>query len=187
MCVCVHNTIHTAHVRDWQCFPHYCGNTQPWISSLINLGDTMCPHTGVQKAPVAYPCLVYYNATMKANKVSMYVCLYHHVNSTNHSLSYSGKLSGERTFANLTVLWLFTKVFSAKFGGVMSFGTAKVSNPRKFSLWKLYFSPIRKSLLPQKFPTIQYLYLRLVVWWVGYSWLGISYNDIHDWKVFLVT
>ena len=128
MCVCVHNTIHTAHVRDGQCFPHYCGNTQPWISSLINLGDTMCPHTGVQKAPVAYPCLVYYNTTMKANKVSMYVCLYHHVNSTNHSLSYSGKLSGEKTFVNLVVLWLFVKVFSAKFGGVMSFGRQKWEN-----------------------------------------------------------
>ena len=31
---CVHMfvksyTIYTAHVRDGQCFPHYCGNTQP--------------------------------------------------------------------------------------------------------------------------------------------------------------
>ena len=29
---------------------------------------------------------------------------------------YSGKLSREKTFANFTVLWLYTKVFSVKFG-----------------------------------------------------------------------
>ena len=58
---------------------------------------------------------------------------------------------------NFAVLWLFTKVFSTKFGGMASFGTAKASNPRKFSLWKLYFSPIRESFLPWKFPAIQYL------------------------------
>ena len=34
---------------------------------------------------------------------------------------------------NFTVLWLFVKVFSTKFGGVVSFGAAKVSNLRKFS------------------------------------------------------
>ena len=39
------------------------------------------------------------------------------------------KLSREKTFTNFAVLWLFTKVFSANFGGVMSFGVAKASNP----------------------------------------------------------
>ena len=48
------------------------------------------------------------------------------------------------------ILRLFVKVFSAKFGGVASFGMAKASNLRKFSLWKSYFSPIRESLLPLK-------------------------------------
>ena len=54
------------------------------------------------------------------------------------------------------VLWLFAKVFSAKIGGVASLGVAKASNPRKFSPLKLYFSPIRESFLPRKFPAIRY-------------------------------
>ena len=33
-------------------------------------------------------------------------------------LLYSRKLSREKTFANFAVLWLFAKVFSAKFGGL---------------------------------------------------------------------
>ena len=45
---------------------------------------------------------------------------------------YSGKLLREKTFANSVVLWLFTKVFFAKFGGVASLAVAKESNPRKF-------------------------------------------------------
>ena len=63
---------------------------------------------------------------------------------------YSGKLSREKTFTNFTVLWLFAKVIPVKFGGMASFGTAKASNPRKFSPQKLYFLPIRKSFLPQQ-------------------------------------
>ena len=60
---------------------------------------------------------------------------------------YSGKLSREKTFTNFTVLWLFEKVFFAKFVDVASFGAAKASN-----LQKSYFSPIRGSFLPQSFP-----------------------------------
>ena len=60
---------------------------------------------------------------------------------------YSGKLSREKTFTNFTVLWLFAKVFFTKFGDVASFGAVKVSN-----LQKSYFSPIRRSFLPQSFP-----------------------------------
>ena len=45
---------------------------------------------------------------------------------------YNGKLLREKTFANFVVLWLFTKVFSGKFGGVASFCMAKESNLRKF-------------------------------------------------------
>ena len=33
---------------------------------------------------------------------------------------------------NFTVLWLFAKVFSTKFGDVATFGAAQVSNPHKF-------------------------------------------------------
>ena len=44
-------------------------------------------------------------------------------------LPYNGKLSREKTFVNFTVLWLFAKVFSTKFGGLASFGVAKASNP----------------------------------------------------------
>ena len=36
-------------------------------------------------------------------------------------------------FANFAVLWLFVKVFSTKFGGMVSFSTARTSNLRKFS------------------------------------------------------
>ena len=54
----------------------------------------------------------------------------------------SGKLSREKTFTNFTVLCLFVKVFSVKFGGVVSFGTAQASNQQKCSPPKSYFSPI---------------------------------------------
>ena len=53
--------------------------------------------------------------------------------SNGRQIPYSGKLSREKTFANFMVLWLFTKVFSTNFGSMVSFGTAKASNPQKFS------------------------------------------------------
>ena len=71
-------------------------------------------------------------------------------------LPYSRKLSREKTFTNFAVLWRFAKVFFAKFGGVVSFGKAEVSNLRRFSPWKSYFSPIRESFLPWKFSAIRY-------------------------------
>ena len=49
------------------------------------------------------------------------------------NMLYSGKLSREKTITNFAVLWLFAKVFSAKFGGVTFLGMAKASNPQKFS------------------------------------------------------
>ena len=67
------------------------------------------------------------------------------------TVPYSIKLLREKTLANFAILWLFVKVFSVKFGGVVFFGAAKVSNPRKFSLRKIVFSPIRESFLSQKF------------------------------------
>ena len=44
---------------------------------------------------------------------------------------YSRKLSREKTFANLEVLWLFTKVFSAKI--IFSTDSQKVSPVKVFS------------------------------------------------------
>ena len=67
-------------------------------------------------------------------------------------MPYSEKLSREKTFVNFAVLSLFAKVFSAKIRGIVSFGAAKVSNPRKFSLEKLYFSPIHESFSLASFP-----------------------------------
>ena len=80
--------------------------------------------------------------------------LYITINSATILVPYSGKLLREKTFANFTVLWLFVKVFSVKFGGMASVGTAKGSNLPKFSPRKSYFSPICDSFRPQKFPAI---------------------------------
>ena len=43
-------------------------------------------------------------------------------------LPYSRKVSREESFMNFAVLWLFAKIFSTKFGGVVFFGAAKMSN-----------------------------------------------------------
>ena len=71
---------------------------------------------------------------------------------SKYLLPYSGKLLREQTFTNFMVLWLFAKLFFAKFGDVTFFGAEKTSNPQKFSPQKSYFSPICNSFLPRKFP-----------------------------------
>ena len=66
---------------------------------------------------------------------------------------YGGKVSRKKTFANLMVLWLFVKVFSAKFGGVASLVQQKraicesflgkivfFTNSRKFSATSIWYS-----------------------------------------------
>ena len=73
--------------------------------------------------------------------------------AVNLKLPTSGKVLREKNFANLWFLLLFTKAFTVKFGGMVSFGVAQMSNPQKFSLQKSSFSPTRESFLPQKFPT----------------------------------
>ena len=78
------------------------------------------------------------------------------------TVPHSRKLSRKKTFMNFVVLWLFAKVFAAKFWGSASFGTANASNPRKFSPWKLYFSLIHETFLPQKFPAVRYAKLTSV-------------------------
>ena len=69
---------------------------------------------------------------------------------------YSGKLSREKTFANFTVLWLYAKVFSAKFGAWHLLAWEKRAI-RKCFLRENFFSPICKSFLSRKFSAIQYV------------------------------
>ena len=69
---------------------------------------------------------------------------------------YKGKLLREKTFAKFVVLWLFMKVFSAKFGGVASFPMAKESNQR--NLFFVFLTNSRK-FSPSKVPAIQYIVL----------------------------
>ena len=65
-------------------------------------------------------------------------------------IPYSGKLLREKTFANFVVLWIFAKVSSAKFRGVVSFGAAKASNPRKFFSMKIVFFTNSQKFSPLK-------------------------------------
>ena len=57
---------------------------------------------------------------------------------------YSGKLSTEKNLANFKVLGLFAKVFSLKFGGVMSFGST--NDQSEIFLREYLFSLIRDAL-----------------------------------------
>ena len=95
--------------------------------------------------------------------------------------TYSGKLSREKTFTNLAVLWPFVKVFFAKFGSVVSFGTAQASNPRTFFSWISSFSPICESFLPQKYPAIRHVpvYVQYIphmcTWYIQYIYSYFFY------------
>ena len=66
-------------------------------------------------------------------------------------LPYSGKLL--RDFYEFQVLWLFPKVVFMKFGGVASFGDTREQSAKVFSA-NIYFPPICKRFILQKFPTI---------------------------------
>ena len=59
-------------------------------------------------------------------------------------LQYSGKLSREKTFANFTILWLFTKVFSTKFGPWRSLTQQSEQSAKVFSAKIVFFT----NLLP---------------------------------------
>ena len=107
-----------------------CHNSQSLNQAADNLTKVMeCPHYPVNFVQVGY--------FIQAESL----------------VPYSEKLSREK-LSQLS--WLFTKVFSTKFGSMVSFGTVKASNPRTLSQWKLYISPIHKSFLPRKFPTTWY-------------------------------
>ena len=70
------------------------------------------------------------------------------LNSHHHQIPYRGKLSREKTFTNFTVLWLFAKVYSVKFG--VSFGAAQVSNLQKFFYAKIVFFTNSRKFSPSK-------------------------------------
>ena len=60
------------------------------------------------------------------------------------------KLSREKTVANFKVLWLFTEVFSVKFGDVASFGGTSKQSTKVFSV-KILFSTNSQNISPTKF------------------------------------
>ena len=163
VCICTqHNTYCTCQRR--AVFP-----TLLWQHTAMNkftnqLGRHHVP-TQVPRRLVAYPCLVYYNTTMKANKVSIHVCLYHHVNSTNHSLSYSGKtFKGENSCESRSFVTICESFLREIWGrDILWYGKSEQS-AKIFFVKIEYFLPIRKSLLPQKFPAIWYFCPRLIVW-----------------------
>ena len=61
-----------------------------------------------------------------------------------YNIPYSGKLSREKTFANFTVLWLFVKVFSAKFGGVALWCCKSEQFVKVFFAKIVFFTNLRK-------------------------------------------
>ena len=73
-------------------------------------------------------------------------------------IPYNRKFLREKTFANFLVLWLFTKVFSTKFGGVASFAMAKASNPRKFFCENRIFHQFAKVFSLESFPLYSILH-----------------------------
>ena len=62
-------------------------------------------------------------------------------------------------YESFVLLWLFVKLSSAKFGSMKSIGMVKVSNPRKFSPRKSYFSLVCESFLHRKFPALWYIHV----------------------------
>ena len=65
-------------------------------------------------------------------------------------IPYSGKLLREKTFANYVVLWLFAKVFSAKFWG------SKSEQPMEVFAVKIVFSTVNVFSL-ESFPLNSYI------------------------------
>ena len=64
----------------------------------------------------------------------------------------TGNFEEEKTFTSFDVLWLFTRVFSTKFGSVASFGTGTANNPHNLFWQKSFFFPINsQKFSPAKF------------------------------------
>ena len=64
---------------------------------------------------------------------------------------------------------------------MLSLGTAKARNPRKFSLWQLYFSPICENFLPRKFSAIRYAILTKCITSYYHIW-KYNYLFTRKWK-----
>ena len=94
------------------------------------------------------------------------MCLYETINSSQthaelnleqpipQELPYSGKLSREKTFTNFTVLWLYAKVFSVKFGAWRPLAWQKRAIRESFLCKDRIFTNLRK-FLPRKFTAIR--------------------------------
>jgi len=67
-------------------------------------------------------------------------------------IPYSGKLSREKTFANFVVLWLFMKVFSAKFGCVAPLVLQKRAIRESFLSENCSFHQFAKVFSLESFP-----------------------------------
>ena len=61
-----------------------------------------------------------------------------------HLIPYSEKLSREKTFANFAVLWLYAKVFSAKFGAWRPLARQKQAICESFSAKIVFFTNLQK-------------------------------------------
>ena len=88
-------------------------------------------------------CICAFNAVI--SKLPLRVGLRHTL--WTQQILYSGKLPREKTFVDLKALSLFTKVFSVKFGGVVSFGDTSKQSTKVFPQ-KCYFPPFHESYLP---------------------------------------
>ena len=71
---------------------------------------------------------------------------------SNSNYRIMGNFWGIKLSQIFVILWLFAKVFPAKFQGMVSFDTAKRSDPRKFSPRKSFFLPIREVFSLESFP-----------------------------------
>ena len=87
-----------------------------------------------------------------------------------HSGSGTNPFQGRKSLQILQ----FVKVFSAKFGDVAPFGMAQVSNPRKFSPRKLYFTNSREFSPLKVFCYM--VHLTNLLW----QWME-SANALHFW------
>ena len=71
-------------------------------------------------------------------------------------IPYSRKLSREKTFANFMFLWLFAKVFSAKFEGMSSLAQHKRAIRESFLHETRIFHQFAKVFSLESFPAIRY-------------------------------
>ena len=66
--------------------------------------------------------------------------------------TYSGKVSGKKTFVNFKVLWLFVNIFFVKFGGVVSFGSTSKQSMEVFSVKNFIFHQFMNVFYLESFP-----------------------------------